>query len=178
MVKYTHPIWGEVLKSQAVGWQGFLKKSQLLNQNPLRASRSKWLPNQIDSVPLKKQEACVCGRAGGWLPQQPALGLLADKVWVTLVFHEDLHLSNSNQSVRGKWLLWKCELKQVAAVSWPRSFQRGSSLLQRAILGVCTRSWWLGLLCASAWTRTQADFWGGPYIWAQIFIHLVVSHFC
>lgn len=81
---------------------------------------------------------------------------VSDKIWATVVFHKDFHFSNSNQSVSRKWFLWKHELKQVAAVSRPCGiFKGGSSLLQREILGVCTRSWWLRLLCASAWMRTQ-----------------------
>ena len=61
------------------------------------------------------------------------------------------YLDDSTQRLKGKWVLWKNELKQVANPATKWSSQRGSFLLQRERLRSCkARCWWLNFLCVFA----------------------------
>lgn len=48
-----------------------------------------------------------------------------DKVGSAVVFHQCLHFSNPTPSVRGKWFLWKSDLKQVQLLPGPVDFSKG-----------------------------------------------------
>lgn len=107
-------------------------------------------PKCIDSAPVINRSE----RRDGF-----PYSLSWDKVWAAVVFYQYLHFSNPTQSEREMILVKEWSEAGGSCFLAPWSFQRGSSLLQREILGVCTtRSWWLNFLCASAWTGTQAFF--------------------
>lgn len=90
-----------------------------------------------------------------WLGLGLSLGLGS---WLKLSFLSTSILASPTQGLKEKWRLWKNQAGGRCCQAEPHP-QRGSFLLQKEILGVCTvRNRWVNFLCVPAWMESMQVF--------------------
>ena len=156
--KLCVPQWGGVSRPPVMGQKGSLEKARILN------GKSVWGARWHVATQVRFQFGLDCQMVPGgeslmkrrlWEGPSPPPGHPSWLGWglsyrLTPVFPHT-YLDDSTQRLKGKWVLWKNELKQVANPATKWSSQRGSFLLQRERLRSCkARCWWLNFLCVFA----------------------------